>query len=489
MIDEIASQYHHCLMVNIFWLLLNYDNYNTFDHNFFLMHLHFIAIGGSAMHNLAIELHLKGNIISGSDDHIYEPSRSRLLTKGLLPAEMGWFPEKVTQDLDAVILGMHALQDNPELQKAKELGVKILSYPEFLYEHSKNKTRVVIGGSHGKTTITSMILHVMRYHHKKVDYMVGAQLEGFDRMVHLSEENEFIVIEGDEYLSSSIDRRPKFHLYQPNIALISGIAWDHINVFPDYKDYVKQFEIFINSIVKGGILVYNDEDEEVRELVEQTSNTIRKHPYRTPEYKIEDGIALLETPEGSMPISVFGKHNMQNLAGAKWICQHMGVDEDDFYEAIASFSGASKRLEKVTETGNTIVFKDFAHSPSKVKATTSAVKEQYPGRKLIACLELHTYSSLNASFLKDYHKTLEFADEAVVFYSPEAVKNKRLHPLQKGQILEAFGKKDLRVFIDPSVFREYIKNIDYENSILLLMSSGNYGGLDFDKIKNWIGPH
>ena len=300
------------------------------------MRVHFIAIGGSAMHNLALALHEKGDHVTGSDDEIFNPSKSRLEAKGLLPQEYGWFPEKITSDIDAVILGMHAKKDNPELLKAEELGLKIYSYPEFLFEQSKHKTRVVIGGSHGKTTITSMILHVMHYHDKEVDYMVGAQLEGFDTMVHLTEENDFIVLEGDEYLSSPIDRRPKFHLYKPNIALLSGIAWDHINVFPTYENYVEQFEIFLKQITNGGAIIYNEEDAEVKQVVEATENPIKKYPYQTPEYSVEDGETLLETPEGPMPIEVFGKHNLNNLEGARWICQLMGVDADDFYEAIAT---------------------------------------------------------------------------------------------------------------------------------------------------------
>ncbi|KKK62158.1 hypothetical protein LCGC14_3007130, partial [marine sediment metagenome] len=339
------------------------------------------------MHNLALALEHKGYEITGSDDVIFEPSKGRLEEKGLLPEKFGWFPEKIHGSLDAVILGMHAKPDNPELLRAQEMGLKIYSYPEFLYEQSKNKTRVVIGGSHGKTTITSMILHVLEYHHRKVDYMVGAQLEGFDRMVHLTDENEFIILEGDEYLSSPIDRRPKFHLYKPNIALLSGIAWDHINVFPTFENYVEQFRIFVDSIVKGGSITYNVEDPEVRKVVEASENAIRKLPYTTPHYEVQDGQTLLETPEGLMPIEVFGKHNLSNLAGAKWICQNVGVDEADFYQAIATFSGASKRLEKLAEGKSSVLYKDFAHSPSKVAATTKAVKEQYPERKLIACLE------------------------------------------------------------------------------------------------------
>ena len=450
------------------------------------MRLHFIAIGGSAMHNLALALHNKGYIITGSDDAIYEPSRTRLSNNGLLPEEFGWFPDKVTEHLDAVIVGMHAKANNPELLKAKDLQIPIYSYPEFIFEQSRHKTRVVIGGSHGKTTITSMILHVLKYHHKEVDFMVGAQLEGFETMVHLTEHNDFIVLEGDEYLSSPIDPRPKFHLYKPNIALLSGIAWDHINVFPTYQEYVEQFRIFIDSIVKGGILVYNEEDKELAKIVEETTNTIRKHPYKTPEYKIEEGITLLETPEGDMPIEVFGKHNLNNLAGAKWICQHMGIDEDDFYEAIASFRGASKRLEKIVETGTSLVFKDFAHSPSKVLATTVAVKEQYPEKRLIACLELHTYSSLNGKFLEQYKNALNQADVPVVFYSPEAVEMKQLQAISKDQIYAAFQREDLIIFTNPESFKNYLKEQDLDNSVLLLMSSGNYGGLNFEEIKSWV---
>lgn len=450
------------------------------------MRVHFIAIGGSAMHNLAIALHQKGYQITGSDDTIFEPSKSRLERYGLLPTEFGWFPEKITSDLDAIILGMHAKKDNEELLKAQELRLKIYSYPEFLYEQSKNKTRVVIGGSHGKTTITSMILHVLHYHDKEVDYMVGAQLEGFDTMVHLTEENDFIVLEGDEYLSSPIDRRPKFHLYHPNIALVSGIAWDHINVFPTFDMYVDQFRIFMNSIVNGGALVYNQEDTEVKKLAELTENPIRKFEYVTPQYRVEDGETLLDTPEGEMPIEIFGAHNLNNLAGAKWICQHMGIDEDDFYEAIASFKGASKRLEKIAESDKAVAYKDFAHSPSKVRATTKAVKEQYQNRNVVACLELHTYSSLDASFLKEYEGALDAADEAVVFYSPHAVKIKQLKEISASQIAEAFNRNDLIIYTDPESFQQYLKQKDLDNSALLLMSSGNYGGLDFSEVKQWI---
>lgn len=451
------------------------------------MKIHFIAIGGSAMHNLALALEHKGYSITGSDDVIFEPSKSRLASKGLLPVPFGWFPEKITSELDAVILGMHAKPDNPELLKAQELGVTIYSYPEFLYQQSKDKTRVVIGGSHGKTTITSMILHVLNYHNREVDYMVGAQLEGFERMVHLTEENDFIVLEGDEYLSSPIDRRPKFHLYKPNIALLSGIAWDHINVFPTFENYVEQFRVFVDSIVKGGSITYNEEDPEVKKVVEESENSVRKLSYVTPEYSVENGQTLLETPEGPMPIEVFGKHNLNNLAGAKWICQNMGVDENDFYEAISIFKGASKRLEKIAENNTCVVYKDFAHSPSKVTATTRAVKEQYPDRKLIACLELHTYSSFNPEFLKDYKGALNPADVASVFYLPESVKIKKLEEVTPTQISEAFQRNDLNIFTESSAFKDFVFQQEYDNSVLLLMSSGNYGGLDLNEIKTLIG--
>ncbi|QYJ67221.1 UDP-N-acetylmuramate--L-alanine ligase [Flavobacterium litorale] len=452
------------------------------------MRTHFIAIGGAAMHNLALALHEKGYKITGSDDAIFEPSRTRLESKGLLPDEMGWFPEKITNDIDAIILGMHAKADNTELLKAQQLGLKIYSYPEFLYEQCKDKTRVVIGGSHGKTTITSMILHVMHYHNIDVDYMVGAQLEGFDTMVRLTEENDFIVLEGDEYLSSPIDRRPKFHLYQPNIALISGIAWDHINVFPKYSNYVEQFEIFVEQITNGGILVYNEDDAEVKRVAETTANPIRKLPYTTPDYTVDNGTTYLETPEGPMPIEVFGAHNLNNLAGAKWICQNMGVDEADFYEAISTFKGASKRLEKIAENGTNVAYKDFAHSPSKVAATTKAVKEQYPNRTLVACLELHTYSSLNAEFLKEYEGALDSADVAIVFYSPDAVKIKQLEEVTYEQIAKAFNREDLIIYTNPDEFKEYLFSLKKQDkgTALLLMSSGNYGGLNFDEVKTLL---
>ena len=446
------------------------------------MNVHFIAVGGSAMHNLAIALHKKGYKVTGSDDAIFEPSKSRLALNGLLPDKMGWDSDKISDNLDAVILGMHAKKDNPELLKAQQLGVKIYSYPEFLYEQSKNKTRVVIGGSHGKTTITSMILHVLNYHNKEVDYMVGAQLEGFDTMVHLTTDNEFIVLEGDEYLSSPIDLRPKFHLYKPNIALLSGIAWDHINVFPTFENYVEQFSIFIDSITEGGILVYNTNDTIVKNLCENSTNIIKKYPYATPDYFIEQNKTYVQTPIGELQLEIFGKHNLENMEGAKQVCLHMGILEEEFYEAIASFKGASKRLEKIAENSTSVIYKDFAHSPSKVKATINAVKNQFPKKRLLACLELHTYSSLNAQFLNEYKGVVEKADETIVFYSPEAVEFKRLQAISEDEIKMAFNNSNVNVFTNSSNFKEFLYGQNLQNTVLLLMSSGNYGGLNLEEL-------
>ena len=450
------------------------------------MNVHFIAIGGAAMHNLALALYNKGMNVTGSDDVIFEPSKSRLNSSGLLPSSFGWYPAKITSELDAVVLGMHAKKDNPELLKAQDLGLKIYSYPEFLYEQSKHKTRVVIGGSHGKTTITAMILHVLNYHDIVVDYMVGAQLDGFDIMVKLTDEADFIVLEGDEYLSSPIDRRPKFHLYQPNIALLSGIAWDHINVFPTFENYLDQFKIFVDSITVGGSISYNTEDENVNNIVEQSENQIRKFPYHTPKYSIESGVTYLDTEEGPLPLEVFGAHNLNNLAGSKWICQQMGVDEADFFEAISSFTGASNRLEKLAANSNCDVYKDFAHSPSKVKATTEAVKAQYPNRTLIACLELHTYSSLNSEFLEQYKGSLDAADQAIVFYSPHSVEIKKLESVSKDQIELAFNRDDLLIYTNPEDFKQYITSLEFNDKTVLLMSSGDYGGLKLNKIKELV---
>lgn len=433
------------------------------------------------MHNLAIALKDKGYQVTGSDDAIFEPSRSRLKNKGILPEELGWFPKKITSDIDAVILGMHAHQDNPELAKAKELGLKIYSYPEFLYEQSKDKTRVVIAGSHGKTTITSMILHVLNFHRKDVDFMVGAQLEGFDCMVKLTQDNDFMVLEGDEYLSSPIDLRSKFLLYQPNIALMSGIAWDHINVFKTFDDYIEQFRKFVASITPGGILVYNEEDAEVLKVVEAAENYFRKIPYKTPEYEIVDGKVHLKTEMGDIPLSVFGAHNLLNLEGARNICHHLGIMDEDFYEAIMSFKGASKRLEKVEREDKGTLYKDFAHAPSKVKAAVKAFCEQFKNEKKYGFLELHTYSSLNPVFLEQYDHAMDDLEEAIVFYSEDALKIKRMDPISPELIKEKFKNENLRVFTNAEELHAYWNTLNKANGVYLMMSSGNFGGLDLTK--------
>ena len=379
------------------------------------MKVHFIAIGGSAMHNLAIALHLKGYQVTGSDDEIFQPSKGRLEKYGLLPAEIGWDEKTISSDIDAIILGMHARAENPELLKAQKLDLKIYSYPEYIYEQTKEKTRVVIGGSHGKTSITSMILHVLNYHNIDHDYMVGAQLEGFECMVKLTEKAQIAVLEGDEYLSSPIDRRPKFHLYHPNIALLSGIAWDHINVFPTFENYIEQFRIFIDKIEPNGTIVYCELDENVKKVSEQARTDIKQLPYATHAHRIEKGVSILKDKNGKEhPLEIFGEHNLQNLNGALLVCEKVGVSQADFYKAIQSFSGASKRLELVKRTAGSVMYKDFAHSPSKLKATTQALKTQFPERELIACMELHTFSSLNKEFLSQYDGAMKNADKAYV---------------------------------------------------------------------------
>lgn len=444
--------------------------------------VHFIAIGGSAMHNLAIALHEKGYEVTGSDDAIFEPSASRLEKRGLLPKKLGWFPEKITSDLDAVILGMHAHADNPEMIKAQELGLKIYSYPEYLYEQSKEKTRVVIAGSHGKTTITSMVLHVLNYHDKEVDYMVGAQLEGFDVMVRLTEENDFMVMEGDEYLSSTLDRRPKILLYQPNIALISGIAWDHVNVFPTFENYVEQFRLFVESIIEGGVLIYNEEDEELKKIVNATEKAIKKFPYKVPEHFIDNGITYLNTFEGPIPLEIFGDHNLSNLEGARLICNQLGIMDDDFYEAIQSFKGASKRLELICRTPEFVAYKDFAHAPSKVVSTTNAMKNQFPDKEIIACLELHTYSSLNPKFLTEYEGALEKADHKIVYYNPEALKIKRMEPITAEDIKTSFADDEIEVVTNSDELKLHLEKMDRKNKVFLMMSSANFGGIDLNEL-------
>ena len=447
------------------------------------MKIHFIAIGGSAMHNLAIALKLKGFSITGSDDAINDPSRSRLKKYNLLPQKEGWFSDKITSDIDAVVLGMHAKDDNPELLKAREIGLKIYSYPEFIFNQSKDKIRIVIGGSHGKTSITSLVLHVLSTLNIESDYMVGAQLDGFEVMVKLTETSKYIVLEGDEYLSSALDPRPKFHLYKPHIALISGIAWDHINVFKTFESYLKQFEIFINSVEENGTLVYNELDHELKKLVSNNKSNLNYIPYSIPKHKIIDGISFINFNNELYRLKIFGDHNLQNISGALNICKALGVESEDFYNAITSFNGASNRLELVYKSSETIIFKDFAHSPSKVKATTEAVHKQFPNRKLISFFELHTYSSLNPLFLEKYRDTLKHSDECYIYYSEKNMRIKRLEPIDSELIIRSFNHSSLTVIDNYEKLNKKIYDLDLSNSVLLMMSSGKFGGLDIDKIK------
>jgi UDP-N-acetylmuramate: L-alanyl-gamma-D-glutamyl-meso-diaminopimelate ligase len=445
------------------------------------MRVHFIAIGGSAMHNLAIALSRKGDIVTGSDDEIFEPSRSRLEKQGILPATIEWNTQNIHPEIEAVILGMHARADNPELLKAKQLGLKIYSYPEYLYEHSKDKIRVVIGGSHGKTTITSMILHAVSKLGIDVDYMVGAQLEGYDCMVKLTDSAKIMILEGDEYLSSPIDRRPKFHLYNPNIALISGIAWDHINVFPTFENYLEQFDIFCEKIEENGSLIYNNEDFSVNKLGLKYQNQLNSIPYSTPTYQSTEKGVILSFNKKEYPLLIFGGHNLQNMMGAMHICEQIGIESDDFFTVMSDFTGAGKRLEKVTENENFILFKDFAHSPSKLKATTSAVKEQFFGKKVIACMELHTFSSLNKDFLPLYKNAMDKADVALVYFNHEVVAHKKLAPLNADFVKSCFGESVIISTKTEEVLK-FIHNEVNSNSVLLMMSSGNFDGINYEKL-------
>ena len=441
--------------------------------------VHFIAVGGSAMHNLAIALSRKGYIVTGSDDEIFEPSASRLKKQGIYPEIIGWNEKNITKDLEAVILGMHARNDNPELLKAKELGLSIYSYPEYLYHQSINKKRIVIGGSHGKTTITSMILHVVSKLGLDVDYMVGAQLEGYDCMVKLTESAPYMILEGDEYLSSPIDRRPKFHLYKPHAALISGIAWDHINVFPTFENYTDQFKIFCDCIEPNGTLVYNSEDKEVNKLGEDFSRKIKTISYKTPNYKVTENGTEIEYDNNWYSLKIFGAHNLQNLIGAMKLSQEIGISPDQFLKEMSDFTGAGKRLQKVVETDTFVMYKDFAHSPSKLMATTKAVKEQYPNRELVACMELHTFSSLKKEFLPQYKNTMNKADHALVYFNPEVVDHKKLDPISIELVKTAFGNNVI-VVNETNKVLEFIKNFNFENKVLLMMSSGTFDGIDYE---------
>jgi UDP-N-acetylmuramate: L-alanyl-gamma-D-glutamyl-meso-diaminopimelate ligase len=445
------------------------------------MNIHLISIGGAVMHNLALALQQQGHTVSGSDDEIFEPARSRLADKGLLPASEGWFEENIHPELDAVILGMHAKKDNPELLKAISLGLKVYSFPEYVYEHSVNKTRVVIGGSHGKTTTTAMIMHVLRNLGIDFDYLVGSKLEGFDTMVRLTPEARYIIIEGDEYLTSPLDLRPKFHLYFPHIAQLTGIAWDHINVFPTFENYCRQFEIFIEQMPDKAPLVYFGEDQVLQQLTSGKAQRLKLLPYYTPEHKVVDGKTFVMHDGKEYPLQVFGRHNLQNMNGAMLVCRELGISAHDFLSAMGSFGGTARRLEVVKQTPTSIIYRDFAHSPSKLKASLEAVKQQFPERRLVACFELHTYSSLNKDFLAEYAGTMDPADEKIVYFNPHAIAIKKIEPITKEQVRKSFGQ-GVTVYDDISGLREQLRRSSWDNTNLLMMSSGNFDNLDLNAV-------
>lgn len=443
-----------------------------------MQRVHFIAIGGAAMHNLAIAISKKNDfLVTGSDDEIFEPSYSRLKKNGLLPAEMGWFPERIHSGLSAVIVGMHATIDNPELLRAKELGLKIFSFPEYLYQQTRSKTRIVVGGSHGKTTTTAMILFVLKQLKIDADYMVGAQIEGFDNMVKLSYEARIAVFEGDEYLTSPIDRRPKFHLYKPHIAVLTGIAWDHINVFPTFPVYVEQFKKFTDLMEVQGRLIYFDGDENLNQIVTGLRRDIVPFAYNTPKHEVRNGVTYLKTKKAEVPLKIFGEHNLQNMEAARLACRQIGVTDQQFYSVIKDFPGASNRLQKIVETEKAVAFKDFAHSPSKLKATVNAVKTQFADRRLIACMELHTFSSLTEDFLPQYAGCMEQADVAFVYYNPEVIQHKRLKEIDPEQVKNAFGGNNLEVFTDSAALQTKLRSLNYDNTALLFMTSGDFSGV------------
>ena len=444
------------------------------------MKIHLIAVGGAAMHNLALALHKNGHEVTGSDDEIYNPAKERLAAAGILPAEMGWFPDKIKADLDFIILGMHARKDNPELLRGQELGLKIYSYPEFIYEHSKNKKRVVIAGSHGKTTTTSMIMHVLKESKTDYDYLVGAMLEGFDQMVKLSD-SPIMIIEGDEYLSSPIDLVPKIHHYYPHIAVITGIAWDHMNVFPTYENYVEQFSIFIKTIDANGKLFYYKHDADLKKIAAFS-------PCETIDYEAFDHLVknnktfLIAVDKQEIPLEIFGKHNLENLKAAYYVCREIGISDDQFFEAIQTFKGAAKRLQTLFETNSSIAYLDFAHAPSKVKATVQAVKAQFKDRQLVACLELHTFSSLNKAFLPQYQGAMDAADIAVVFFNEHTLEMKKMPPLSIDEVKTFFNNPSLHIFTDNQLFIQFLKQYSFDNKNLLLMTSGTFAGLDLKQL-------
>jgi len=443
------------------------------------MNIHFIAIGGAAMHNLALALQRAGHTITGSDDEIFDPAKSRLKNAGLLPESEGWFPDKLHAGIDAIVLGMHAKADNPELKRAKELGLRIYSYPEYLFEVWKDKKRIVVGGSHGKTSITSMIMHAFKSLGFQADYMIGALAPGFENTVNISKDAEVAVMEGDEYTASILDLRPKFHLYKANVGIISGIAWDHINVFPTYENYLLQFSLFIDSMEPNATLIYNADDAEVLKLCLSHPRTdITKIPYRVPSYLVRDEQFTVEVGGKHYPLDVFGKHNLSNLAAACEAAKYCGINEADFWSASQNFTGAANRLELLAKGKHGVCYKDFAHSPSKVQATLAAFCERYGQRKVSACFELHTYSTLNADFLPGYAGSLQGANRAAVYYNPHTLELKRMPPLDPDFVRRCFGREDLEIITDGNTLEGFIRGSASDNSALLLMSSGNWGGLN-----------
>jgi UDP-N-acetylmuramate: L-alanyl-gamma-D-glutamyl-meso-diaminopimelate ligase len=445
------------------------------------MRVHFISIGGSIMHNLAIALKKKGYQVSGSDDEVYEPAKSRLQKHGLLPESVGWNKEVITKDIDFIVLGMHAKEDNPELKEAVRLKLKIVSFPEFIYEQSKDKKRVVIAGSHGKTTITSMLMHVLNKAGYKYDYLVGSKIDGFEDSVKLSNDAEYMIIEGDEYLTSSLDPRPKFLWYKPHISLITGIAWDHMNVFPTFDIYKKQFGLFLETLAPGSKVVYFNDDEHLPEVINQCQH-IDTIAYTHPDYQIEENQFILKYEGKQYKMSIYGSHNMLNINGVSEIGELMGISKTKTFGYLQDFKGAGKRLELLKETKDYIVFRDFAHAPSKLKATISGIKEQYADKKLLAFFELHTFSSLNRAFLPEYNGSFEDADEKVIYINPHAVKLKGLEMLTKDEILSNFGDQEIKVFFEKEEIIKYLNESEKKDSIILLMSSGNFDNINFTEI-------
>lgn len=448
--------------------------------------IHLIAIGGSIMHNLALALDNQGHIVTGSDDQIFEPALTRLTTHGLLPARMGWYPEKITTDLDLIILGMHAKSTNPELARALELGIPIVSFPEYVARSSADKMRIVVAGSHGKTTTTSMLMHLFKALGKSFDYLVGAGIEGFDRMVSLTEA-PYIIIEGDEYLSSCLDSRPKFLHYNPQIAIITGIAWDHYNVFPTLELYHKSFADFILSMKEGSTLFYFEEDEALTNLVNDHGKHLNAYSYGAVPHVWQNGQSYIRDGELLFATSVFGSHNFQNMQAVISVCTQLGFPRQEVVEALSSFKGSRKRMELLAEGNGKAAYLDFAHSPSKVRATLNAFREKYPEKKILTIIELHTYSSLNLDFLPQYAGSLKDTDHAIVYYDSHALAIKNMNPLSEPDIKNSFKREDIDVISHINELEDKILRLRQGTDILIFMGSGNFGDLDLRKVAtNWL---